>query len=406
VVFAPLSENLRYAETVLRIESTCELSPGNLLDWVRSRDEATRAHMIELIRQGWPQGESLSKVWSQHELSWLSPAAGSNKRLSADDSQTSGSPNKKKLRTAKTYQGLELGKRWNDNRGCDGSCGKLDACEVLKADDTVCRPKKHRQIGSRPPGECREDSVGATFAAGLGRSAVVLAAGRPLFGEDRRKRSTAAGMVAIIQTSPAQFPMILDTNIVTDKKSNMTELDPAVRSHTGSQTAVLHCNLRSLRLRDYGPQAVDAVEAAEAAEAEVEAIMKEEVLRRALLDPEGEARRRRVLARKSQSGRRRWNFAGRAARARSGDDRYREHEVDLESRRKLAFHARGRFRGSVEDQGDERQSGNMDKQREALKVQLAGRPVPALQERKRIRSERSPRKANHGGRRGRGFQPN
>lgn len=149
-------------------------------------------------------------------------------------------------------------------------------------------------------------------------------------------------------------------------------------------------------------EAVDAVEAAEAAEAEVEAIMKEEVLRRALLDPEGEARRRRVLARKSQSGRRRWNFAGRAARARSGDDRYREHEVDLESRRKLAFHARGRFRGSVEDQGDERQSGNMDKQREALKVQLAGRPVPALQERKRIRSERSPRKANHGGRRGRG----
>ena len=39
-----------------------------------------------------------------------------------------------------------------------------------------------------------------------------------------------------------------------NKKSIMTELDPAVRSHTGSQTAVLNCNLRSLRLRDYGPQ--------------------------------------------------------------------------------------------------------------------------------------------------------
>ncbi|CAE7505797.1 unnamed protein product [Symbiodinium sp. CCMP2592] len=147
-------------------------------------------------------------------------------------------------------------------------------------------------------------------------------------------------------------------------------------------------------------EAVDAVEAAEAAEAEVEAIMKEEVLRRALLDPEGEARRRRVLARKSQSGRRRWNFAGRAARARSGDDRYREHEVDLECRRKLAFRARGRFRGPVEDRGDERQNGNMDKQREALKVQLAGPSVPALQERKRTRGERSPQ-ANRS-RRGRG----
>jgi len=159
---------------------------------------------------------------------------------------------------------------------------------------------------------------------------------------------------------------------------------------------------RSKSLAQAVAEAVDAVEAAEAAEAEVEAIMKEEVLRRALLDPEGEARRRRVLARKSQSGRRRWNFAGRAARARSGDDRYREHEVDLESRRKLAFRARGRFRGSVEDRGDERQNGNMDKQREALKVQLAGRPsVPALQEKKRTRGERSPQKANRG-RRGRG----
>ena len=77
----------------------------------------------------------------------------------------------------------------------------------------------------------------------------------------------------------------------------------------------------AVEARHLGPSSCPCqrlVEAAEAAEAEVEAIMKEEVwthrykimrecslvlplplwqvLRRALLDPEGEARRRRVLA--------------------------------------------------------------------------------------------------------------
>ena len=110
-------------------------------------------------------------------------------------------------------------------------------------------------------------------------------------------------------------------------------------------------------------EAVDATQAAEAAEAEIEAIMREEVLCRAILDPEGEARRRRIQARKAK-GRKglRWNFAGRASRG--SNDRFREHEVDLESRRKLAFRHRGRFRGPIEDQGDERQHANLAKQRE------------------------------------------
>ncbi|CAE7502681.1 unnamed protein product [Symbiodinium natans] len=168
---------------------------------------------------------------------------------------------------------------------------------------------------------------------------------------------------------------------------------------------------RSKSVAEAVAEAVDAAEAAEAAEAEVEAIMKEEVLRRALLDPEGEARRRRVQARKLKGGRRRWNFAGRAGRACAGDDRYREHEVDLECRRKLAFRARGRLRGSIEDQGDERQHGNVTKQREAVKLaSLASHPgaqrassAPAgLQERKRPLAKRSPRKVNPTGRRGRG----
>ena len=44
---------------------------------------------------------------------------------------------------------------------------------------------------------------------------------------------------------------------------------------------------------DWKASGVEEVEALEAAEAEVEAILREDVLRRALLDPEGEARQRR-----------------------------------------------------------------------------------------------------------------
>ncbi|CAE7684560.1 unnamed protein product [Symbiodinium pilosum] len=164
-------------------------------------------------------------------------------------------------------------------------------------------------------------------------------------------------------------------------------------------------------------EALKAMEATNAAEDEVEAIMEEEDLRRALLDPEGEARRRRVQARKSHRGQR-WNFAGRAARWRCGDDRFREHEVDLECRRKLAFRARGRFQGAVEDRGDERQDGNLKKQKEArVAPALAQRgdrgagPVSAVksitqpQERKRTCLGRSSAKANDSIRRGKGCQP-
>ncbi|CAE7488397.1 unnamed protein product [Symbiodinium sp. CCMP2592] len=117
VVFAPLSDNLRYADSVLRIASSCDLPAGSLLEWVRARDEQTRARMIELIRTGWAQGEALCKSWSEHELTWMSASTGTSKRpLHEDVPGARGSPDRKKIKTAK----LELCKRWNDNRGCDG----------------------------------------------------------------------------------------------------------------------------------------------------------------------------------------------------------------------------------------------------------------------------------------------
>ena len=73
VVFAPLSDNLRYVDTVLRIASTSNMAPGSLLEFVRFRDEATRARMIELIRVGWPQTKAINKSWAENELRWVVP---------------------------------------------------------------------------------------------------------------------------------------------------------------------------------------------------------------------------------------------------------------------------------------------------------------------------------------------
>ena len=140
VVFAPLSINLRYPDTVLRIASASSLGPAELLTFVRQRDESTRARLVELVRQGFPQGEALSKAWSEFELQWITAPA---KRPAEDMPSTS--PDKRS-RTAREASGMELCKKWNDNRGCDGSCGRLDACDVILPDGRVCASRKQADL--------------------------------------------------------------------------------------------------------------------------------------------------------------------------------------------------------------------------------------------------------------------
>ena len=143
VVFSPLSDNMRYPDTILRIATALsDMAPSSLLDFVRSRDEATRARMIELIRQGWPQGEVRNKSWREHELRWSLPP---QVKRSLEESPPGASPGKK-MRTATHYQGQLICKRYNDNRGCDGNCGKLDICDVILPDGSVCGSKKHHRL--------------------------------------------------------------------------------------------------------------------------------------------------------------------------------------------------------------------------------------------------------------------
>ena len=110
MVFAPVPGNLRYVDPVLRVACSGDSSSG-LLEVVRSRDEATRARMIELVRLGWPQGEALNKAWSEHELRWVAPP---QKRVLDDVAPQPSSPDKK-LRTATFLTGQAICKRNNDN---------------------------------------------------------------------------------------------------------------------------------------------------------------------------------------------------------------------------------------------------------------------------------------------------
>jgi len=79
------------------------------------------------------------------------------------------------------------------------------------------------------------------------------------------------------------------------------------------------------------------------------------------LDPEAEARRRRLEARKSRDSGKKWNYKGMNKNP-VVNDRFREHDADLEQRRMLAFRGRGRFQ-CAEDEGDEGAAKEVRKQR-------------------------------------------
>lgn len=95
------------------------------------------------------------------------------------------------------------------------------------------------------------------------------------------------------------------------------------------------------------------------------------------LDPEGEARRRRVEARKSQGTEKKWNFSGKSDN-RIINDRFREHEAELERQRMLAFRARGRFR--AEDEGEEGAEKGVRKLRAEVSKEFGAVPLPKINE--------------------------
>lgn len=113
---------------------------------------------------------------------------------------------------------------------------------------------------------------------------------------------------------------------------------------------------------------------------DIEVMEKKLAALREQLDPEAEQRRRRLEARKGKTAEKKWNFSGKTSNP-LVNDRFREHEEELEKRRMLAFRGRGKFRGDAEDEGDEAQEKvirkeRADKNKEAGYVPPPPRAVP------------------------------
>jgi len=79
---------------------------------------------------------------------------------------------------------------------------------------------------------------------------------------------------------------------------------------------------------------------------------------------EAEARRRRKEARKGKQDQAKWNFSGRSGATRM-NDRVREHDEELEKRRRMAFSERGRFRQSAEAEDETAQERHIREQRQS-----------------------------------------
>ena len=148
-VAAPLHVNLAYADNALK----CTSDQNASVEWMRTRDEATRARAIELQREGWPQGEALQSAWQSQEIYWIvappPPPHPAKRPLENPDAP---SPVKgAKPRTANMVGSKFICKKHNGNRGCtpkESACpdSRLHCCDIVKPDNQVCAAKDHTRL--------------------------------------------------------------------------------------------------------------------------------------------------------------------------------------------------------------------------------------------------------------------
>ena len=195
VKMCPLGVNIEYADEALRYAMLWDGAPHVVLQMLRERDIATRSHMVQLMRRDWPQGEALREAMKELKQDWKS-ASVSHKIKEEDDlapeppaplgrrrsrtpprERRSGQEKNGKnggknggngggnggnsggggsvVKTAGSYQGKQICKRWNDNRGCSSekSCpsGGKHVCDVLKPNGQPCGSTKHSRQGHKDP---------------------------------------------------------------------------------------------------------------------------------------------------------------------------------------------------------------------------------------------------------------
>ncbi|CAK9103822.1 TauD domain-containing protein, partial [Durusdinium trenchii] len=145
VTFAPLDVNVQYADYCLRQVTEVVTNASQQLAWLQSKDENTRACMVEFMRQGQSQGEALQNALTRAEVAWVMPAS---LPVAVDKSQPD-SPEGRLRKKERTLRVLPSGqmpcKRYNDQRGCasnEKQCPdkRKHCCDVVKPDGQACLP--------------------------------------------------------------------------------------------------------------------------------------------------------------------------------------------------------------------------------------------------------------------------
>ena len=149
VTFAPLDINVQYADYCLRQVTEIVPNASQQLVWLQSKDENTRACMVEFMRQGQSQGEALQNASARTEVAWSMPAVmpAAIDRLAEAPS----TPKRKKERTLRVLPSGQVPcKRYNDQRGCpsEKQCPdkRKHCCDVVKPDGQPCASTGHTRL--------------------------------------------------------------------------------------------------------------------------------------------------------------------------------------------------------------------------------------------------------------------
>ena len=150
VVNCPLNVNLNYADRALRLTGKLALRESASLQWLQARDVATRACMIGLMRQGWPQGEALTHAIKEQHLEWSSgPKQQTDEDYTAEMLNMPGAGEQRRGSKRPREAAVEAGicHDWN-NRGCTDPCrnGRRHVCGK-------CGSPTHTSVQHKKPGQ-------------------------------------------------------------------------------------------------------------------------------------------------------------------------------------------------------------------------------------------------------------
>ena len=164
--YTQVFEERAYAELPLHTEES-------VTQWISHVESEMRTRAIELVRGTerllWGRAlvralRDLSSLWSEtrHLLQCRRPPGnfsvpppptlGKAQTMPPVRSAPVGANHRKWMHSAATAAGAAICKRFNDQRGCKGTCptGKLHACDVTVATGSACGRKDHCRLGHDP----------------------------------------------------------------------------------------------------------------------------------------------------------------------------------------------------------------------------------------------------------------